>query len=96
LVRGFREFRDEGSRGLQNKLLLVPGLAGNLRRREWSSLHDVQKCKLWNAYTFNLIHNKVAIQIKEYYISIINLTTLHWAVIYWVLLVLFTLIKQQG
>jgi hypothetical protein len=52
--------------------------------------------KLWNAYTFMLIHNKVAIQLTEYFITTINLTTLHWAVIYRVLTKLTSHVKQQG
>jgi hypothetical protein len=68
------------SRGLQNNFLLVPGLVGNFRRREWSNLYDMQ----------------VAIQIKEHYISTNNLTTLYWAVIYRVLTKLTSLVKQQG
>jgi hypothetical protein len=47
------------------------------------------------AYTFISIHDKVAIQLKEYYISTNNLTTLYWAVIYRVLYVLSKLVKQQ-
>jgi hypothetical protein len=43
-----------------------------------------------------LLHNKVAIQLTEYYIITINLTTLYWAVIYRVLIKLFSYIKQQG
>jgi hypothetical protein len=80
-------------RGLQNKLLLVPESADNLCQREWSSLYEMQSYKLWNAYTFMLIHNKVAIQTKEHYISTNNLTTLHWAVIYRVLIILSKYIK---
>jgi hypothetical protein len=49
-----------------------------------------------NAYTFISIHDKVAIQIKEHYISTINLTTLYWAVIYRVLTKLTSHVKQQG
>jgi hypothetical protein len=47
------------------------------------------------AYTFILIHDKVAIQLKEHYIMTINLSTLHWAVIYRVLTILLKYIKQQ-
>jgi hypothetical protein len=49
-----------------------------------------------NAYTFISIHNIVAIQIKEHYISTNNLTTLYWAVIYRVLTKLTSLVRQQG
>jgi hypothetical protein len=55
----------------------------------------MQSYKLWNAYTFILIHNKVAIQLTEYYIKTNNLTILHWAVIYRVLTILLRYIKQQ-
>jgi hypothetical protein len=51
---------------------------------------------LMNAYTFISIHDKVAIQIKEHYISTNNLTTLHWAVIYRVSTKLTSYVKQQG
>jgi hypothetical protein len=33
------------SRGLQNNLLLVPGSVRSLRRREWLSLYDMQRCR---------------------------------------------------
>jgi hypothetical protein len=49
-----------------------------------------------NAYTFISIHDKVAIQIKENYITINNQTTLYWAVIYRVLTKLTNHVKQQG
>jgi GH18 family chitinase len=49
-----------------------------------------------NAYTFISIHDKVAIQIKEHYISTNNLTTLYWAVLYRVLTKLTSLVRQQG
>jgi hypothetical protein len=43
-----------------------------------------------------LFHNKVAIQTKEHYIETNNLTILHGAVIYRVLIKLLSYIKQQG
>jgi hypothetical protein len=49
-----------------------------------------------DAYTFILIHDKVAIQIKEHYILTNNLTTLYWAVIYRVSTKLTSYVKQQG
>jgi hypothetical protein len=52
------------SRSLQLIPLLVPGLVRSHRRREWSSLHDMQSYKLRDAYYFILFHDKVAIQRK--------------------------------
>jgi hypothetical protein len=49
-----------------------------------------------DAYICISIHDKVAIQCKGYYISINNLITLYWAVIYQALYVLSKPIKQQG
>jgi hypothetical protein len=49
-----------------------------------------------DAYTFILIHDKVAIQIKEHYIMTNNLTTLYWAVIHRVSTKLTSYVKQQG
>jgi hypothetical protein len=53
----------------------------------------MQNYKLRNAHSFMLFHNKVAIQTKEHYISTNNLTTLYWAVIYRVLIILSRYIK---
>jgi hypothetical protein len=50
------------SRGLQKALLLVPESVRSLRRRESSSLYDMQKCRLIIVCIFILFHNKVAIQ----------------------------------
>jgi hypothetical protein len=52
------------SRGLQKALLLVLGLVRSLRRRESSSLYDMQSYNLRDTYTFILFHDKVAIQQK--------------------------------
>jgi hypothetical protein len=50
------------SRGLQRVLLLVPGSVRSLRRRESSSLYDMQRCRSMIACIFILFHDKVAIQ----------------------------------
>jgi hypothetical protein len=50
------------SRGFQKFPLRVPGSIRSLRRREWLSLYDVQRCGLMDAYTFISFHDKVAIQ----------------------------------
>jgi hypothetical protein len=49
-----------------------------------------------DAYICSSVHDKVAIQIKENYITINNQTTLYWAVIYQVLTKLTSLVRQQG
>jgi hypothetical protein len=49
-----------------------------------------------DAYTFTSIHDKVAIQLTEYYITTNNLIILHWAVIYRVLIILSKPIRQRG
>jgi hypothetical protein len=49
-----------------------------------------------DAYICISIRDKVAIQFKGHYISINNLITLYWAVIYRVLCVLSKPVKQQG
>jgi hypothetical protein len=94
LVRGFREFRDEvpeifrtNSFWFWNQLIISVRESGRVYMR-------CRVYKLWNAYTFMLFHNKVAIQTEEHYISTNNLTTLHWAVIYRVLTKLTSHIKQ--
>jgi hypothetical protein len=53
------------SRCLQKALFLVPGSVRSLRRRESSSLYDMQRCRLMIACTFILFHDKVAIQWKN-------------------------------
>jgi hypothetical protein len=50
------------SRGLQKFPLLVLGSVRSLRRREWLSLYDMQRCGSMDAYTFISLHDKVAIQ----------------------------------
>jgi hypothetical protein len=49
------------SRGFQKVLLLVLGSVRSLRRRESSSLYDMQRCRLMIECIFILFHDKVAI-----------------------------------
>jgi hypothetical protein len=53
------------SRGLQKFSLLVPRSVRSLRRGEWLSLYDMQRCGSMDVYTFISLHDKVAIQWKH-------------------------------
>jgi hypothetical protein len=83
------------SRSLQKFPLLDPGPVHSLRRRESSSLYDMQRCRLMIACIFILFHDKVAIQWKNnLLITHIIFFFFYWAIIYRVYINLVSFIRQ--